>query len=86
MTKELKIKLIEGLAGMDEGTAIKETIEDFINSIDSVSNISKEILNGDKDRLVSEVVGRTLAVQHLRILTNTLKPIFKKETKKRIIR
>jgi hypothetical protein len=86
MEKELKIKLIEGLARMEEGQAVRETLEDFIKEIVDVSNIKSEILNGDKDRLVSEVIGRTLAQSYLKVLTKTLKPLFTKETKKRIIK
>lgn len=86
MDKELKIKLIEGLSKMEEGEAIRETIEDFIQEIVDVSNIKSEILNGDKDRLVSEVVGRQIAQTYLKVLTKTLKPLFQKETKKKIIR
>ncbi|MDD5006539.1 MAG: hypothetical protein PHS34_07615 [Candidatus Omnitrophica bacterium] len=86
MDKELKIKLIEGLARMDEGVAVREIIEEFIYETCNVSNIPKEILNGDKDRLVSEVVGRLLAKKYLEVLTKSLKPLFKKENIKRIIR
>jgi hypothetical protein len=86
MEKELKIKLIEGLAKMDEGQAVRETLEDFIKDIVDVSNIKSEILNGDKDRLVSEVIGRTLAQSYIKVLTKTLKPLFSKDIKKKIIR
>lgn len=86
MERELRIKLIEGLAKMDEGVAIRETIEDFIEEIGNVSNIKSEILNGDKDRLASEIVGRTIAKSYLQVLTKTLKPIFKKTIIKKIIR
>ena len=86
MEKELKIKLIESMAKTDEGQAIRETLEDFIKDIVDVSNIKSEILNGDKDRLVSEIIGRTLAQSYIKVLTKTLKPLFSKETKKKIIR
>ena len=86
MEKELKIKLIESMAKTDEGQAIRETLEDFIKDIVDVSNIKSEILNGEPNRLVSEVVGRQIATQYIRVLTKTLKPLFSKEVKKKIIR
>ena len=86
MEKKLKIKLIENLAKIDEGVALKETIEDFISEINSVSEIDSKILNGDEKLLAIEVKGRQIAVKYLQILTKTLKPLFTKEVVKKIIR
>jgi len=86
MERELKLKLVENLAKMEEGQAIKEIIEEFIYEVGNVENIPKEILNGNKDRLASEIIGRTIAKTYLEVLTKSLKPLFKKPTIKKIIR
>ena len=86
MEKELKIKLIEGLAKMDEGKAVKEILDEFIYEVGNVENIPNDILNGDEKILAIEVKGRKIAKKYLDILSKSLKPLYSKENKKQIIR
>ena len=86
MIEELRKKLIKNLSQMEEGEALRITLENYIYEVGNITNIPKEILNGDKERLVIEVVGREVAKKYLDELLKSLKLISPKEITKKILR
>jgi hypothetical protein len=86
MTDELRQRLIKNLSSMEEGDALRQTLEEYIYEVGNVTNIPKEILNGDKERLAEEIIGRTIAKQYLDELLKNLKFTPQKEVVKKIIR
>ena len=86
MTEELRKKLLDGLSKIDEGEALRITLERYIYEVGNVTNIPKEILNGDKERLAIEVVGREVAKEYLDELLKSLKFTPKKEIVRKILR
>ena len=86
MNEELRKKLLDGLSKIDEGEALRITLERYIYEVGNVTNIPKEILNGDKERLAQEVIGRTIAKQYLDELFKSLKFTPKKEIVRKILK
>jgi len=86
MNEELRKKLLDSLSKIEEGEALRETLEGYIYEVGNVTNIPKEILMGDKERLAIEVVAREIAKGYLDELLKSLKFTPQKEIVKKILR
>jgi hypothetical protein len=75
LSTKIRNEMLESLARSEYGQSIREELVDLINNTSSVRNISKEIIEGDSNRLAIEVVARDNATFALEELYKKLIPI-----------
>jgi len=80
LSTKIRNEMLESLAKSEYGQAIREELVDLINNTSSVRNISKEIIEGEPNRLAIEVVARDNATYSLEELYKKLIPLKDKST------
>jgi len=86
MDREQRNKFLNEFRKTPDAKYLREEIACYIQEVESVLSIKDNILNGDKDRLVVETIGKRIASEYLNKLLVKLLPDEVKLQTKKIIR
>ncbi len=74
LSEKIRREMLDSLAKSEFGQAIREELVDSITNLSDVKTIDPDIMNGESQRLISEIVGRQQASGHLEEIYKMLIP------------